>query len=189
MPLTTASTSSAGTSRAARQSAITALLVAATVSRLIPHAPNFTAVPAVALLGGVLFGRSWLAFAVPLIAMALSDLALGALVYGFGAFQWMLPVYSCITCTVLIGCFTPRRPLPVVVSAALATATFFFVTNFFVWTGSSFYPPTGAGLVACYAAALPFAANMLLSSVAFSLGLLAVWTLLERRLPKLAQAR
>lgn len=189
MSVTNAGKSSAETSRVARQSAITAMLVAATISRLIPHAPNFTAVPAVALLGGVLFGRSWLAFAVPLMAMALSDLALGALVYGVRAFQWMLPVYSCIACTVLIGCFTPRRPLPVVVSATLATATFFFVTNFFVWAGSSFYAPTGAGLVACYAAALPFAANMLLSSVAFSLGLLALWALLERRLPKLAEAR
>jgi len=168
-------------SPATRRRALAALLVTATASRLIPHAPNFTTVPAVALMAGLLFGRTWLAFAVPLLAMVLSDLALGMAVYGMRAFQWLLPVYACIAATVWLGMSTSRAPRSVVFGAVSATAMFFFVTNLFVWLGSSFYPATAAGLLACYAAALPFAANMLLSTLAFSLALLATWHVVERR--------
>lgn len=172
-----------------RQGAIAALLFAATASRLIPHAPNFTAVPAVALMGGLLLGRTWLALFVPLIAMLLSDLALGAAVYGFRAFHWILPVYFSVACTVGIGLFINRRPLSVISGATAATATFFFLTNFFVWLGSSMYSATFAGLMACYGAALPFALNMWLSAVAFALGLLALWQFLEQRVPQLVAGR
>lgn len=163
------------------QGALVALLVGATASRLLPHAPNFTAVPAVALMSGVLFGRSRLAFCVPLVAMLLSDLALGAVVYGTRAFQWLLPVYACIACTVVIGRCTARTWTSVVFGAVAATATFFLVTNFFVWASGGFYAASWAGLLACYAAAVPFAWNMLLSSLAFSLGLLLMWNQVEHR--------
>lgn len=176
-------------SKSVRQGAVAALLFAATASRLIPHAPNFTAVPAVALMGGMLLGRTWLALLVPLIAMLLSDLALGAAVYGVRAFQWILPVYFSVACTVGIGMFLNRRPLSVVGGATAATATFFFLTNFFVWLGSSMYPVTLSGLLACYAAALPFALNMWLSAVAFALGLLVLWQFLEQRIPQLVAGR
>ncbi|MCI0658612.1 MAG: hypothetical protein L0170_16285, partial [Acidobacteria bacterium] len=65
------------------------LIALATICRLIPHPPNFTPVLAVALFGGATLPRR-AALAIPLLAMLLSDLALG---YPFG---WMnLVVYGC----------------------------------------------------------------------------------------------
>jgi hypothetical protein len=47
-----------------------------------------------------------------------------------------------------------------------ATA-FFIATNFAVWASKSLYPPTFAGLVECYARALPFYRTMLAGDVCY----------------------
>jgi hypothetical protein len=56
---------------------IAGLIAAAATSRLLPHPPNFTPIGAIALFGGAAFRDRRLAFAVPLLAMLLSDAALG----------------------------------------------------------------------------------------------------------------
>jgi hypothetical protein len=38
------------------------------------------------------------------------------------------------------------------------------VSNYAVWVGSDMYPPTISGLMACYAAAIPFYRNDLIST-------------------------
>ena len=111
-----------------RTAVLTALVCAAAWSRLLPHLPNFTAVPAMALFSGALVGRRALAYALPLLAMLVSDLALAALVYGTKAFVMMPAVYAAIAATTSSGsstgcavCWTrsrrrpaaaPRRPPP-----------------------------------------------------------------------------
>jgi hypothetical protein len=162
------------------------LVFLAAASRLWPHPPNFTAVPAMALFGGSLFGRRWLAFAIPLLAMASSDLVLGVFVYGTRVLPGIVPVYACIATAVLIGQRLPRSGMGVVLGAAAATAVFFTVTNFVVWAGQELYPHTLGGLGLCYLAALPFAANMLASSLLYGAGLFGLWALAERRYPALA---
>src|SRR5690606_24958750 len=102
---------------------------------------------------------------------------------------WLLPVYVCIAATVGIGLLTRRTVWSVVFGAVLATGLFFLVTNFCVWAFGAMYPGTAVGLLACYAAALPFAGNMLLSSIAFGLGLLFLWNVAEQRFPQLVLAR
>ncbi|MCC7248139.1 MAG: hypothetical protein IT473_05905, partial [Lysobacter sp.] len=53
------------------------MILLAALSRLLPHPPNFSPVEAIALFGGAYFAhRAW-AVAVPLIAMLVSDIALG----------------------------------------------------------------------------------------------------------------
>ena len=56
-----------------------AMTLAAALSRLIPHPPNFSPVEAMALFGGAYLARRWMGVALPLIAMLLSDIALGLL--------------------------------------------------------------------------------------------------------------
>ena len=56
---------------------------------------------------------------------------------------------------------------------------FFLGTNFMVWASSSWYEPTAAGLMKCYASAIPFfrytvTGDALFSTVLF--GSYAVWT-------------
>jgi hypothetical protein len=163
----------------------TALVCAAAWSRLVPHWPNFTAVPAMALFGAVALGRRWQAFALPLLAMLLSDLALAAFVYGTDAFVMMPAVYAAIAATVWIGCLAGRRPWSLLLAGAGATATFFVTVNFYVWLVSDLYPATAAGLLACYLAALPYAGNMLLGTLVYGSALLAIWQL--ARSPSSAQ--
>ncbi len=64
-----------------RSTVLTGLIFAAAMSRLVPHAPNFTAVGAIALFGGATFEKRWCAVTVPLVAMVISDLLLGLFVY------------------------------------------------------------------------------------------------------------
>ena len=57
-----------------RLAALISIVMAAALSRLIPHPPNMTSVAAVALFGGAYFSDRRLAFLVPLAALFLSDL-------------------------------------------------------------------------------------------------------------------
>jgi hypothetical protein len=65
-----------------------------------------------------------------------------------------------------IGAGLLRRVTALRVGAAvLASATgFFLLSNLVVWAGSSMYPHSAAGLLACYEAGLPFYGNDLVST-------------------------
>src|SRR4249920_716403 len=96
-----------------------AVIVSAAVSRLIPHPPNFTAVGALALFGGVHVADRRLGFLAPLAALFLSDLILG--------FHPLIPwVYGSFGLIVCLG-FWVRRKLSV---SRLAVSSF---------TGSLFF--------------------------------------------------
>ena len=51
-----------------------------------------------------------------------------------------------------------------IVGAFSGSVIFFILTNLGVWISSTFYPKTVAGLVECYAMAVPFFSNTLLGS-------------------------
>jgi hypothetical protein len=53
----------------------------------------------------------------------------------------------------------------VVTGSLLASTSFFAVSNYAVWVGSGMYPHTLGGLTACYAAAIPFYRNDLVSTL------------------------
>lgn len=153
-----------------------ALSVAAALVRLLPHPPNVSPVAALALLGGGCFPRLWMAFAVTLGAMAFSDAVLYATVYrGYApslsaVFSQVAPVYAAFGLTVLLGRLLCRsgRWSRIFAASVLASLSFFVITNFFVWYGSTMYPPTAAGLWACYVAALPFLRNTVLGDLVFT---------------------
>jgi hypothetical protein len=53
----------------------------------------------------------------------------------------------------------------VVSGSVLASTSFFAVSNYAVWVGSNMYPHSLGGLTACYASALPFYRNDLISTL------------------------
>lgn len=67
-------------------------------------------------------------------------------------------------CLLGMGIFHKVTVLRVVAGAIAAPTSFFLLSNFAVWGGSSMYAHTLAGLGACYAAALPFYRNDLVST-------------------------
>lgn len=163
------------------------MIVAAAAARLIPHPPNLTPVGAMALFGGATFGPSWVAFAIPLAAMFVSDLALGALAGDFSiTFHLHMPViYLAFSINVILGVIFLRRVSAVRVGAvALGGAIQFFVlTNFAVWAVGTWYPKTWAGLVECYVAALPFFQYQLIGDLGYTAVLFGAWALAQRILP------
>ena len=159
---------------------IAAIIVVAALSRLLfVLIPNFSPIGAIALFGAAYFSRKWLAFAIPLAAMWMSDLLINNMLYPRlfpdyydGNFAWGVSwwVYGAFAVVVLIG-FALLKHVKVkniVLASVLTAIVFFLVTNFGVWAGGTMYPKTAAGLGACYVAAIPFFWNTLLSNLLFS---------------------
>lgn len=143
--------------------AVIFLLVAAGF-RLLPHAPNFTAMGALALFGGAYFSKR-IALVLPVGAMLASDFFIG-----FYDFRLMAAVYGSFLLTVVLGFFLKKNKkwFAVGTGAVLSAVLFFLITNFAVWAFSSWYPKTITGLMQCYVMGLPFFKNTLLSSLFYS---------------------
>jgi uncharacterized protein DUF6580 len=163
---------------------VMAIVVSAAFSRLIPHAPNLTPMTAVALFAGAYIADRKLALLVPLAALLLSDALLGF--YGPGE---MLAVYFSTALTAALGIWVKKnRAFLRVGSAAIAGSVLFFVlTNFSVWAFRTMYPKTGAGLIACYVAALPFFRNTLIGDLLYTAVLFGGFAVLARKLPVLQE--
>lgn len=167
-----------------RLAAILAMVAAAVASRLMPHPWNLTSVAAVALFSGAYLEDRRLAFVVPLAALLLSDLVLGF-------YKGMAVVYLSFALIVCIGLWLrSRRRAPVIVGATLAGSVLFFgLSNLGVWAFGGLYPMNGAGLAACFTAALPFFRGTLEGDGLYSLILFGGFALLERKVPVLREAR
>ena len=159
-----------------------AMILAAALSRLIPHPPNLASVSAVALFGGAYLADKRVAFLLPLAALFLSDLVLGF-------YRHMEIVYLSFAVIVGIGrLLQNNRSVPRVAGAALASSFVFFVmSNFGVWAFGSMYPKTFDGLTTCYVAAIPFFWNTLQGDLLYTALLFGGFSLLERRFSSLRQ--
>lgn len=135
---------------------IAIIMLAAVLTRLVPHLPNFTPVTAIALFGGLYISNKILAYGLPLIIMFISDIFLG-----FSSIT--LFVYSGFMLVTLIGTL---RKKPNILTIFMGSLSFFIVTNFGVWLLG--YPKTWTGLVECYTLALPFFRNSLLGDFFYS---------------------
>jgi hypothetical protein len=170
---------------------LVAMIALAALSRLLPHPPNFSPVEAMALFGGAYFAHRGWAVMVPLIAMVLSDVALG-LIHGGTYLEYVTSlgfwsVYLCIALSSIMG-FGLRGKVngANVLGYSLAGSVLFFVvTNFFTWFGGTMYPQTGAGLVAAYVAAIPFFQWTVLGTLFYAALLFGGFALLRRRAPAL----
>jgi vitamin B12 transporter len=143
------------------------LVLLGALSRLVPHPPNFVAMGAIGLYAGARLPRRS-AWAVPLAAMALSDLVID---WGTGRRAFTLvrfAVYGSFAVMVLAGRMFARTARPGRLAALSAGgAVFFFLTsNFADWLSFGTYPPTPAGLALCYFAAIPWFWNTLAAEVA-----------------------
>jgi hypothetical protein len=141
------------------------LIGLAIASRLVMALPNLHAVTAATLFAGFYFRNRLVAALVPFVAMTVSN-------WIIGGYAWpvMITVYAAMLMPLafrglLLAKLSATR---VAGSAMISTAVFYLATNGAVWLTALWYPRTLEGLVACYVAALPFAANALLGDLAFS---------------------
>ena len=148
------------------------LIAAGALSRLLHLPPNIAAVTGVTLLAGYALRNIWLALLVPIAAMALADLVLGW-------YPAVLATYAGMAAGIVIarGLLGKLSALRLVGATFLASLAFFVLSNFGTWL-EGWYGYTLEGLVACFAAAIPFWQNSLIAdftstALAFGLFLLA----------------
>jgi hypothetical protein len=155
--------------------------------------PNFAPVAALALFAGYFFTSRWTAAALPVTVMVVTDWFIG----GYHP-AMMAVVYASLMAPVLI-----RGPLRQRFSAArgevrfpagqaaastvglvgcslAASVIFFLVTNFAHWAIYDMYEKSAAGLLACYAAALPFFRYTLAGDLTFACLLFGGYVLAKR---------
>lgn len=171
-----------------RRALAISLTVIGILSRLLPHPPNFTAVGAGSLFSG---GRipGWLAYALPVLVMAITDPILNT--------QYGLPLYSAtalvIYASLLINVALGRTLQGSENMAHIAAVTFlgslqfFLITNGLVWFHSHAYAQTAAGLATCYTMALPFFGRTLMGDLCFSLILFGGYRWLTKKSVSLSE--
>jgi hypothetical protein len=144
------------------------LLLAAVVTRVVPHAGwmNFTAVGGALLYFGA--RRSWREMLTPVAVLMATDFFLTVYSYNY-AFKWeaYIPTWIWYAAAIVLGriLLSERASAWRVFAAALLGPTSFFViSNFAVWMADGMYAHSLSGLTACYVAAIPFYRNDLAST-------------------------
>jgi len=158
------------------------IILAAAVTRIIPHAPNFTPLAAIALFGGAHFAQKKWAFIVPLGAMLVSDIVL-QFMFGWGFHAQMPAVYLSFISIILLGFWlkSRRQPTRIIMSSLTASSLFFIITNFSVWATGTMYAKSLSGLIACYVAATPFFGPTMAGDLFFTSILFAAFAYSEKR--------
>jgi hypothetical protein len=178
------------------------LVTLVVLAELLPHPPNFAPIGALALFAGACFADRRLAFLVPLAALCVSHLFLGA----FKPQPWqnyvaLLVVYASFAGNVLLGrllrWFLAGSPTSVPLRRSIeaigltATATllgsiqFFIVTNFACW--ALWFPHTLEGLLACYVGALEFFRYTVQGDATYATALFGGLALIEFAFPRLRE--
>jgi hypothetical protein len=149
------------------------LLLAALLSRVLPHSGwyGFTAVGGSLLYFGA--RRSWREMLLPVAAFAAVDYYLTTHVYAY-KFTWQdyLITWAWYAAAIVLGRILLAQKTTVLraVSAAILSPTsFFLASNYAVWVVShtgpqAMYAPNFGGLVTCFAAGLPFYEKDLVST-------------------------
>lgn len=167
-----------------RMTAIVTLILSAAAVRLtLAGVPNVSPIAAVALFSGAYLADRKMALVIPLLAMLAGDLVLGL-------HTTMIFVYAAFALMVGMGMWLSKRLCGQLIVAAslLASLLFFVVTNFGVWLLMGMYPMTGAGLLACYIAAIPFFQMTLMGDLLFTAVIFGLFMAMEQWLPALRRS-
>jgi hypothetical protein len=155
------------------------LIVISAIYRVIPfeNRPPWLGGPQLAIAifaGSIIKDRKW-AFAIPIFSMLIGDLlmeglfSIGATSYK-GFYSGQLLNYALFAMLTVVGFFINHRKTSSIIGGMIAAPTLYFIlSNFAVWVsgGGLHRPKTTAGLMQCYADALPFYGSSLLTMAVF----------------------
>lgn len=156
------------------------LILAAALSRMLPHPPNMVPVTALALFGGVYLDRK-LTFVVPLAAMVITD-------WFIGFHSTVLWVYASFLAVGFVGLWlrNHRGVLTTIGASITGSILFYLITNVGVWLSPPYmYDRTISGLVECYVAAIPFFRNTLAGDLLYVGALFGLYELGRMLIPSL----
>jgi len=160
--------------------AVSAIIFALALFRLLPHWPNVSPVAAMALFGGAYFADKRMAFIIPFVALFLSDLIIGL-------HNSMIFVYAGFALTVMVGFWLKSRlTITTTAFAVLASSVLFFLlTNFGAWMTSGIYVKSVEGLLQAYVAGIPFFQNSLIGNGVYAAVIFGGYYFLQRNIAAL----
>jgi hypothetical protein len=123
-----------------------------TISRLIPHEPNFTPILSISILGYLFSKILLLKVLIVLGSMFFSDLIIGV-------HDFIIYVYFSLMLLIIIS-----NNKNYIYMIFLGPLIFFIITNFGVWLSSAYYTKNIDGLIECFYMAIPFFKNTILST-------------------------
>ena len=147
------------------------ILLALSISRFIPHPPNFTSLIALSFYVPALLGLKFLPFV--LLSFIFTDIIIGfhnTLLFTWGSILLIGFISKYFVETI------KKRITGAIISALL----FFTITNFGVWT-SGFYGYSIQGFIECYILAIPFFTNTLISTIIFSILIELFYSFLSKK--------
>jgi hypothetical protein len=176
---------------------VVAIVLAAALTRLLPHPDNVAPMTALAIFAGAMLGSRRWAPVLAVGALFLSNAVLH-LTYlagwqptvGFYAGQWV--VYACTLAAVGFGSLIRRHTniAPIAGATLAGSLTFFLVTNLaFVYGADSMYPHTLAGVLTSYERGLPFFRSSLIGDVFYVFALFGTFALAEAGFPAIRGAK
>ena len=158
---------------------ILCIILFASITRLIPHPPNFTPIIIIGLFGGAYLKDYRIALILPLLVMLCSDIFLGFHLITI----W---VYVSLFSISWIGILLKKHTTIIncVFATFIGSLLFFIVTNFGVWIMSEFYEKSLVGLITCYSMALPFFHNTIAGSLFYGAIMFGGYEILKNYYPK-----
>ena len=135
-----------------------AIFIALSVSRFIPHPPNFTSLVALSFYIPAIFGIRYLPMLI--ISFVITDLIIGF--HSVILFTW-----GSVILIGLMSKFFIKNTINRITGALIGACLFFIITNFGIWSLGS-YGYSFEGLIKCYTLAIPFFGNTLISTLIFS---------------------
>ena len=134
------------------------IFLALSVSRFVPHPPNFTSLLALSFYVPALLGIRFIPALI--ISFILTDIVIGF--HGTAFFTW-----GSVLLIGLISSYFRNSILKRLSGALFGAFTFFIITNFGVWSIGS-YGYALEGLITCFTLAIPFFSYSLISTFVFS---------------------
>ena len=154
---------------------IASIIFLVSLTRLVPHLPNFTPILALAIFGGAYLPNRIIALSIPILAMFLSDLIIGF-------HSQIYAVYVTIIVLSLLGNTIKTKNIKnITITGFAGSLIFFIITNFSVWLSGGLYPLNIEGLLQCYIMAIPFFHNTLISTLLFLSILFFGYTFAEKK--------
>lgn len=137
------------------------------ITRFLPHPPNFTSLQALSFYVPVFFGIRYIPAVI--LSFVVTDIFIE--IHYLTFFTW-----GSVLVIGLISKFFSKKILSRICGSLLGACIFFLITNFGVWiTGS--YGYTLDGLIKCYFLAIPFFNNALLSTLIFAVMIETIYIL------------
>jgi hypothetical protein len=123
-----------------------------TISRLIPHEPNFTPILSISILGFLFSTILSVKVLIVLGSMFFSDLIIGT-------HDFIIYVYFSLILLIIVS-----NSKNYIYMMFIGPLIFFIITNLGVWLNSSYYTKNIYGLIECFYMAIPFFKNTILST-------------------------